>query len=450
MTRPTHSLLMFIVAMLGCSSPRERETPSEREVAPALEPAPEPAQPATLRWMLGSDTHDLAVLERAHARLLARTSAITGVERLDDCAPRSHVIIELDPSRLHAYALAPDDIIAALQDVSGTELEAVRTRPIGPVTLGDLAGLRYGFADPECVAATAKGIAASATVRLANERAEAELGRLLDDFTQQLPPDLSLTVLGTGHAVVELSLVSDVSPEQGAELLGRHLVGLPAMWMVEVGLVGEPCAAGMRARLSMRGLDMPVTAVMERLQRIPGVAQVEQAGDASVQRLLLFEHDPQRVAGLADQLRALPGVARVDIALGRPTLHVEPDPSAIAAHGLTREQLMQQVQLLTDGVALGHVVAHGHDVPLLLRFGQRDASHPDELRTAMIHVGERQVPLAELAAINFDPAVPHPDCRHDGRAGLAVDVGVADAQQWPELRPRIEAVLPAGAWAWAP
>src|SRR5690606_10229686 len=112
-------------------------------------------------------------------------------------------------------------------------------------------------------------------------------------------------------------------------------------------------------------------------------------------------------------------------------------------------QLMQQVQLLTDGVELGHVVAHGHDVPLLLRRGQLDASNSDELRTAMIHVGARQVPLTELADITFDLA-PHPDCRHDGRAGQAVDVGVADAQQWPELRPRIEAALPAGAWAWMP
>lgn len=452
-----------------------------RELAPTLPPELEPpllrsidAPGSTfVRWAIESETIDASMLSKLHAQLLGRVAPLTGVLDIQACVPSSRVVIELDPERLRAFDIEPGEVEAALRGglldaptrtPMSLDIEGLRSTVIVgdaqrgvTVTLADVAAIRYGVRESTCVAASAAGLVAAASVSVRDRSAGVALEQLLDEVAAQLPAGVRLRRFNSADTTVELFVAPDRELAEVAESIGSGLVRLTQAWLLEVGVEAEPCVGvGTRVRLSVAGGE-PVS--LASFESIPGVAHVQLLGRPDARRLWLLGPDVDALHELArreqTRLRALPSVLAVDVLTEAPRaeLRIEPDPAALAELGITTAELARRLQVArgerevavlrdTDGAA----------VPVVLRIGSVEDLDPTQLGGVLLHAGTSNRPAVRLDAIADIREAPGPAriCRYDGQRGVVFALRAADPNAWPTLAASLEAELPPGyRWRWA-
>lgn len=231
-----------------------------------------------VRWALDAEALDMLLLDKLHAELLTRSAHADGVLDVQTCAAQRRVVIEIDQARMAAYALAPEAIEAALREglahTRTLDIEQLRSIPLGSARLADLAAIRYGFGEPQCVAAGAHGLAVSATYTVADAAARARVDQLLDSFAAELPAGVRLLRFGDDDTIIDMHIDPGLTLTltQIAESIGGGLTRESAPWLVEVGL-----AAGSRARLSLHGRGRVDRDALDSFRSIPGVSSAELA-----------------------------------------------------------------------------------------------------------------------------------------------------------------------------
>jgi Cu/Ag efflux pump CusA len=289
-----------------------------------------------VRWAIESETIDASMMGKLHEQLVARVEPLSGVLDVQACVPRSRVVIELDPERLRAYGIGSGQIEATLRGGSSDaltlrpttlDIEGLRRTVVagGPeqgrtVTLGDVAAIRYGVRESTCVAASAAGLVAAASVNVRDQAAAGALEQLLDEFAAQLPAGTRLRRFGAADTTIELSVAPGSELAEVAESIGSGLVRLTQPWLVEVGVETPPCVgAGTRVRLSIAGGEQVSLA---SFQSIPGVTAVQLLGMPNQRWLWLLGPDTTALHELAwreqTRLRALPSLHAVDLYIEPP------------------------------------------------------------------------------------------------------------------------------------
>lgn len=451
------------------------------ELAPTLPPELAPPvlrivdRPGStfVRWAIESETVDVSVMSKLHAELVARVEQLPGVLEIQACAPGLRVVIELEPERLLAYGIETSEVEAALRgglsDASTlmpvmVDIEALRRTVIADaaergamVVLADVAAIRYGVREPTCLAASAAGLVAAASVSV-RDRAEAiALEQLLDQHAARLPAGTRLRRFGAADTTVALSVAPDGDLAEVAESIGSGLARLAQPWLLEVGVETEPCVGvGTRVRLSVAGGE-PVS--LASFQSIPGVTHVQLLGAPNNRRLWLLGPDTDALHEHAQReqirLRALPSLLAVDVYSEAPRaeLRIEPDRDRLAALGITTAEFARQVSLARDEVELAVLRdADGAAVPVVLRMGAREDLGPEQLGSLLIHAGGPDTPPVRLDAIANISEAPRPTriCRYDGQRGVVFALQIADPNAWPTWTPSIEAALPTDyRWSWA-
>jgi multidrug efflux pump subunit AcrB len=418
-----------------------------------------------VRWAIESETIDAPMMSKLHADLVGRVERLPGVIDVQECAPSSRVVIELEPERLHAHGMAPGEVEAALRDgLTTLDFEGLRRTVIAggteqgtTVTLADIAAIRYGMRESTCVAASAAGLVAAASVSVRDRPASVALEQLLDEVAAELPAGTRLRRFGDADTTVELSVAPDRELAEVAESIGSGLVRLTQPWLVEVGVEADPCVGvGTRVRLSVAGGE-PV--LLASFQSIPGVTHVRPIGGPSERRLWLLGQDPDELheAALREQnrLRALPGLLAVDVYSEAPRaeLRIEPDPARLAALGITAAEFARQVHLARGELEVAVLRdADGASVPVIMRMGAGEDLDPTQLGGLLVHAGASDTAPVRLDAIaNIrEASVPARICRYAGQRGVVFILQAEDPNAWPTLAASVEAAfLPGYRWSWA-
>jgi multidrug efflux pump subunit AcrB len=421
-----------------------------------------------VRWAIESDTIDPLALSKLHEELVDRIEVIAGVLGTQACAPQSRVVIELDSDRLRAYGIEPGEIEAALRggsiDAPTLDIEGLRHTVIAgdaelatAVRLGDVAAIRFGMRESTCVAASAAGLVAAASVTVRDGSAGLAVEQRLDELAARLPEGVRLRRFGAADTTVELSVAADRELDEVAQSIGSGLVKLTQPWLVEVGVESDPCVGvGTRVRLTVVGSE-PVS--LASFESIPGVTHVQLLGDPGKRRLWLLGPDPHALHELAQReqtrLRSLPSLLAVDLYAEAPRveLRIDPDRARLAELQLTTTEFARQLQLVHDGLEVAVLRdSNGAAVPVILRVGARDDLEPAQLGGVLIHAGASDVPPVRLDAIANIGEAPGPAriCRYDGQRGVVFTLQAADPNAWPVLVSSVEAALPPGyRWSWA-
>jgi multidrug efflux pump subunit AcrB len=447
-------------------------------LAPTLPPELDPPvlrivhapEPTFVRWAIESETIDASMMGKLNAELVTRVEQLAGVLDIQACAPSSRVVIELEPERLLAYDIEPGEIEAALRGGSSMSnptmlsLEGLRRTVVASdaeraltVTLADVAAIRYGMRDSTCVAASAAGLVAAASVNVRDRSTAIAVEQLLDEVAAGLPAGVRLRRFSVADTTVELSVAPDRELAEVAESIGSGLVRLAQPWLLEVGVKAEPCVGvGTRVRLSVAG-DEPVS--LSSFQSIPGVTHVQLLGEPNERRLWLLGPDTDVLHELAlreqTRLHALPGLLAVDVYSEAPRaeLRIEPDRARLAALGITTAEFARQVDFARGEFEVAVLrEADGMEVPVILRVGSRENVGPTQLGGVLIHASAPDTPpvrLDAIANIRVEPGAAR-ICRYDGQRGVVFALQAADPNAWPTLAPSIETALPAGYhWSWA-
>lgn len=445
------------------------------ELEPKLPPEIDPPQLRMVdapgftfvRWAIESDVIDPSALSKLHAQVVGRVEQLPGVLDIQTCVPRSRVVIELEPERLQAYAIEPGEIETALRGAlldAALDLESLRRTVVASdaergtiVTLADVAAIRYGMRESTCVAASALGLVAAASVNLRDRSSSLALEQLLDDVAAGLPARTRLRRFDTGDTTIELSVAPDRELDEVAESIGSGLVRLAQPWLVEVGVEAPACVgAGTRVRVSLAGAE-PVS--LASFESIPGVTHVQLLDAPGERWLWLVGPDLEELHELGrreqTRLRALEGLLAVNLHIEAPRseLRIEPDPERLAAVGITTDDLARQLELVRGEREIAVLRdADGAQVPVVLRVGaSEDLVDPAQLGAVLIHPGGSDAPAVRLDAVADLRAVPGPTriCRYDGQRGVVFGLEAADPNGWLTLLPAIEAGLPAGyRWSW--
>jgi hypothetical protein len=304
------------------------------------------------------------------------------------------------------------------------------------------------------VAATATGLAASASVKVRDRRAGIGIEQFLDQTT--LLEGARVRRFGVADTIIELSVAPDRDPAEVAESIGSGLTRLVQPWLLEVGVEAEPCVgAGTRVRLSVAGGE-PVS--IASFQSIPGVTHVQRIAEPNTRRLWLLGPDSGVLHELAlreqARLSAHPGVLEVDVHTEAPRveLRIEPDRARLAELGITTAELVRQVNLARSELEVAVLDSDGVEVPLVLRVGGPEGLEVTQLQGLLIHAGASDAPpvrLDEIADVREAPG-PARICRYDGQRGVVFTLEVADSSTWPTLAASMVAKLPPGySWSWA-
>jgi multidrug efflux pump subunit AcrB len=416
-----------------------------------------------VRWALESETVDVPMLSKLHAELVAGVEQLAGVLDIQPCAPRSRLVIELDAERLQAYDIEPGEVEAALTripqllDLDGLRRTVIRDAASpSTVTLGDLAAIRYGVRESTCLAASAAGLVAAASVRVRDRSTGIALEHLLDQHAQQLPAGARLRRFNAADTSIELSVAPDRELAEVAESIGSGLVRLAQPWLLEVGVEASPCVSmGTRVRLSVAGGE---GVSLESFRSIPGVTHVQLLGGTNERRLWLLGPDVDALRELAlreqTRLQALPGLLAVDVYAEAPRaeLRIEPDRARLAAFGITTAELARQLELARGELELTEVRdADGAAVPVFLRVGASEDLGPTQLGSMLIHAPASDaapVRLDTLADIREAPG-PAQICRYDGQRGVVFVLQAENPSAWPSSSPSVVATLPADyRWSW--
>jgi multidrug efflux pump subunit AcrB len=451
------------------------------ELAPMLPPELEPpvlrrvnAPDSTfVRWAIESDTIDASAMGRLHEELVVRIEQLDGVFDVQSCAPRSRVVVELEPERLRAYGIEPGEVEAALRrgladspmgkpemlDIEGLRRTVISTHPESgtAVALGELAAIRYGVREPTCLAAGAAGLAAAGSVRVRDRSTANMVEQVLDELAGRFPPGTRLLRFGAADTTIELSVAADRELAEVAESIGSGLVRLAQPWLVEVGIATEPCVAvGTRVRLSIGGSE-PVS--LASFESIPGVSHVQLLDAPNQRRLWLLGPDSDDLQDIAERersrLRALPGLRSVDayIDVPRAELRIEADRTALAERGITTAEFAQQVMLLRGELEVAELRdADGTRVPVMLRVGASEDIEPAQLGAMLVHAGSSSAPPERLDAIASirEATSPARICRRDGQRAVMFVLEVADQSAWASLAPWAAAEpMPGHRWSWA-
>lgn len=425
------------------------------------------AQPGELlRFAVHGETVDPLTLLELHRRLVERIQMIAGVRAIETCVPERRIVIELEPQRLQAYGLDTLEIDRALREqlvqIPGAgavelRLDALRSFVVAAtaertIMLGDLAGIRYGFGDPSCVAAASSGLAASATITVDGSESRAAVESAIEDARRELPPAVSLQRFGAADTVIELELQPGVALEHAAERIGGGFGAEASSWLLEVGIEAEPCVgSGLSARLTVPGPASQNQVLADSLRAVPELAGVRVGGDDGRRRLWLLGPELESLRELATarhaELQRVPGVvaAAVHLDAPEPELRVEYEREQLAALGLSAAGVAAQLRFASDGVEVGALYEPGGEIiPIVLQVGEGGAAELDSLRALPLAGGEAPVRLDMVARLRQELA-PTRVCRRDGRRGVMLSVAVSDGD-WS----RIEGTLPPGyAWVWA-
>jgi len=153
---------------------------------------------------------------------------------------------------------------------------------------------------------------------------------------------------------------------------------------------------------------------------------------------------------LETRLRAIPdvGSVRVSARPGNEEYRVYPDPSRLAAFGLTGDQVLPLLRnVRREGVDLriGFVLPDGREIPMTVRREEPTAAVRDDLSRMPIPTASGILPLAAVADVRRmpgEPAIQH----HDGRREISVfySLGPEAPQTGPAraaLEDRIAATL---------
>lgn len=431
-----------------------------------------------VRWAIESETIDASMMGELHAELVGRVEQLAGVLDIQACVPRSRVVVELDLERLRAVAIEPGQVEAALRGAlldtptrspMILDIEGLRRTVIGgdaqgvTVTLGDVAAIRYGMRESTCVAASAAGLVAAASVSVRDRSTAIALEHLLDSAAARFPAGTRLRRFGAADTTIDLFVAPDRELAEVAESIGSGLVRLAQPWLLEVGVEPEPCVGvGTRVRLSVAG---GVAVSLASFQSIPGVTHVQGYGEPHARRLWLLGPDIDALHSLAlreqTRLRALPSLLAVDLYAEAPRveLRIEPDPAGLAALGITTAEFARQLTLVRGELEVAVLRdADGFDVPVVLRVGAREDLGPTQasgMGGVLIHADETdgsEAPPVRLDAIADIGEAPAPAriCRYDGQRGVVFILRTADSNSWPTLAASVEAALPSGyRWAWA-
>ena len=315
------------------------------------------------------------------------------------------------------------------------------------MTLADLAAIRYGLAEPECIAATAGGLAASATLSVASPAALTAVQSMLDEAARELPPEVQLARFDPADTLIELSLPSDVELRAGAELVGRGFSPTTPNWLVEVGGEGEVCRGeGLRVRLSVPGSSAANRGLLESLAQVPGVLDVEPRGDATTRRLWLLGPELEQLASIAARLVArLPGLD-VELEPDHASMNIEADLDALARLGIPSAELERELQLAHGVTLTTWRDVEGGTIPVVLRSAGPSEADPDSLADLTVGRGEHAVPLTSVATLERR-AGPARICRHDGQRGVMLAIST---DRVAELERALAAELEPGyRWVWA-
>lgn len=416
-----------------------------------------------VRWAIASDTIDASMMSKLHEELVVRVQQLGGVFDAQTCALQPRVVIELEPERLRAYGIESTDVEAALRvgvadtpstlDIDGLRRTIIDVQGGTAVTLTEVAAIRYGMRESTCVAASATGLVAAASVNVRDRSAQNAVEHLLDQAAVGFPAGTRLLRFGAADTTIELSVARDRELAEVAESIGSGLVRLAQPWLLEVGIAAEPCVAvGTRVRVSVAGSE-PVS--LDSFRSIPGVTHVRLLDAASERQLWLLGPDPdvlQEIAAREEaRLRALPSMLSVDVYTEAPRaeLRIEADRAALAKHGITASEFARQLALIQGELEVAELRdADGVRVPVMLRVGASEDMGAGQVGDVLIHAGTSDVRLDAIADIREAPG-PAKMCRYDGQRGLVFVLQAAESNAWTTLAPYVAAALPPGyRWSW--
>ncbi|GMV41569.1 MAG: hypothetical protein AMXMBFR64_32850 [Myxococcales bacterium] len=302
--------------------------------------------------------------DRSLAEEVSRPALLTlpGVAEVALCGGHSaRITVRADPRRLEALGLEAaavrDALRSALLAASPLVPPSAGPGDLGDVAVGaarvrDVATIAEELIPLPCMAADPRGAVVLVTVLAREDQAEAvteSVAQRIDGLA--LPPDAVVLALPHDPTVLELDLPPDVEPSAALATM-RSIAAEAGPW---VGTLQTPDRATLLLWTGRPGADAtrdPLAAAL----RTPGVTVRQSSGAALVLRLT--GADAEGVVAAARALAEAPrpagvlAVAALDVGEA-PVIRVKPDHAAIAAHGLTIQDVLEAAH--PEGVRVGAV-----------------------------------------------------------------------------------------------
>jgi CzcA family heavy metal efflux pump len=260
-----------------------------------------------------------------------------------------------------------------------------------------------------------------------------------------------------GQAIVDLPFVATAAQQIGRAELGEDTWG-PNRSEFHVELKADSDVDQLEAQAQIRDLVDAYPGLRTEVVTFLGDRFSESlTGETADVVVNVFGDDLDALdtagARIASAIGSVPGV--VDLQYERqsatPEILVLPDAAALREYGLTRQTVLDAVQIAFAGSTVGQTFDGARTVDVVLIFPVEARNRPDILRELVIQGPVGPVPLAKVARI--EPAVGRSAVRHlDGQRRVVVTYNVAgrplqsvvsDSQQ------RIAQItdLPAGVYA---
>ncbi|HZS37957.1 MAG TPA: efflux RND transporter permease subunit [Polyangia bacterium] len=419
---------------------------------------------AAVRFALDSASLPLVELRRLVDWELRRAAlTVPGVVEATSCGgARRRIDVWADEARMAATgvtvadlraALAPERVALGVRSAESPDelgLRRVAVRSGAPVLVRDLARVEIDAAPPDCLA-TLDGVGQSvvgqviardgADVRAVAAAVQTRLS------AAPLPPSVHLRLFGgEDETRWRIALPAGARPDDvwRLVLMLRHAAGSGAdaspPALAQAGLradEGQLDPAPGEAQVIVSSSSASRAAEIDRqLRAIPGVAILDvdgTAGDSLRARVVrVTGPDLASLRRAAQAVAASLGGAAVDGAAEAPSVEVVPDRAALARYGLNVAELEQSVEAATIGSVVGSLRAAADSFDIVLHAGKGD-DRAEALRTVTLAAPDgSRIPLSTVAAITAttQPAVI---LRHDGRRCIRLYARLPSSASLPSV-----------------